>query len=512
MTLSLKKLADALAQTAAVGTSNVHETADQIRCQGSWSSADLVELWIGLRGETEEGFVSVAIQDFDGHEIDDEDFNYAELEGQEFTIWVTKKTGPSVFFFLTLDGFRHGLTDDRVVQTARAIFVHSEFEVFESKICSCSPLSDEQQLHGSECSLLEQEVEATKLTRYLTHGIQAPRIAFWIVDHFPAKTSAVWDVWSSAASRALRVVPASEIWENDGQLNLSVSGPSSGSSKRVFTLGDKDLAHCYIQLCEVSAWLIEVPRDASIRHAYLTSELARECPLESKLWDDTLPNALNDAFDGAKAHYNAYLLEASTDMIKSFAELRKAVSAETENAISRTHDLLKGLAGSLAVSVGVIVFRLPKLFEKRVSGGDQFITQCIFGVLCGWMVFICVYSVIVNYNFLRAIKVSQSGWHSKVHSVLSSKEFNDIVVVPLKRVELTYVCASGSIVIVYFLAAITLGYLATNPFQEGDLVNEIKMEDVRVTETEKSAEANANVTVEEKIGSNENTDTKTENK
>lgn len=472
MTRFLRELVDAIELTSRASSQAVHETAAQLRVSGTWNDQVTFERWRGFLRADLPTWIGVRIQDRDNNEIDLLSADLADLASQEFSVIIQKKHESGAYFFLTLDGFRNGLTDQSLVRNARRIFVYECFARFESRRCIfCSLKNDPTHIsNGLAPSIQDVEVEAAQLTRYLTQDIVPPVISFWVAKEISQDNSSVWQVWRTRATQELLLFPATEVWQSESGLMLSLSGGSSGPRRRVLEFSrDENLqtGDIYEVLCKAAGWVIAVPREANIRHTYLAAELAREWPPNCSNWTTGFPSVLGAAIEGAQAHYEAHLLETSGEILKSLAELRKSVTAETQDAIKRTHDLTKALAASLAVSVGVILFRLPTLLDATASASDKQISQVVFGVLCGWMVFICSYFLVVNYNFRKALASSQKTWHSKIHAVLSSAEFHEMATKPLQKAERVYFWAATATTVVYIAAAVLLGTLAYDPFSDG---------------------------------------------
>lgn len=471
MTLSLKKLIDAVHEAATSSAGVVDETKSEVRCSGRWVSNALFDQWSGIQAAVPVPWLNLCLRDAGGVDLDLSSWSFEEIEGQAFSIVLQKVVPEGVFAFLTVGGFRNGLQDAVVEKAARVVYVMGEFAPFASGACAFLPLSDECDFAAALAihagALVGDEVEAARLTRYMTLRRRPPRLAFWVEKQPPSMPSDVSDVWRAEAVKSLLLVPVNEIWEGEGGLCVGLSGLKAGPKKRTLSVGEEALvgAECFAALNDAVSWLIEVPREAAVRHVYLTAELAREWPSDVPEWARGLAGQLKLALEGARTHYEAYLLETSSEMLKSLADLRKAVSEETGRAIARTQSLLTALAGSLAAALGVLLLRVPALISTKTPEVDRTISQYVFGILAVWMVFICAFSLVTNWKFRAAMDAGRNNWHKKIHAVLSTTEFDEIATGPLRKAEKVYNVAAWVVAAVYGIAALSLAVLATDPFE-----------------------------------------------
>lgn len=472
MTLSLNDLLAAAHEATRSGSVPLCESRSELRCDGRWTDAKLLDDWRTIQSASLPSWIQLRIEDAADTEIDLTTQSFNDVKDQEFTVVVRKTLPAGAFVFLTLDGLRNGLSDETVEASARNLFVLQDFPVFSSHACRFIPLRDGTDISQATCTAGDTnqsaEVESGKLTRYLTRSQRPPRLTFWLQKEPPTAPSDVWHAWCNRAANRLVLVPVNEVWEDEAELRVALSGPKSGPRKRTLlaALEKLNATACFPALNEAVSCLVQVPREASVRHTYLTAELAREWPADDQSWADALPERLPSALEGAKAHYEAHLLETSRDVLKSLADLRKSVNEETGKAIDRTHSLLKALAGNLAAALGTLLFRLPALINVSASPSDRHLSQILFAILAVWMVFVCSFSLMVNHKFRTAMNASRNNWHTRIHAILSNTDFAQMASDPLDRAERVYNCAAVVVVAVYIAVSVSLAYLATDPFQE----------------------------------------------
>lgn len=470
MTISILKLAlDAAAETSERNGGAIQDIVTELRCYGSWDDETIFNKWKKIQDELNLSYIGLTILDAGDQEIILNEVLYNDIYGQAFSVILRKNFPNNVAFFMSIDGFSKGIRSESLQKNIHTVFILYEFEEFSSRSCRFLPLRGDTDLLDLEHSINPmyfEDVQSGKLTRYLTRTRNPPMLGFWLQKSAPQDNSPVWQAWATAAAENLMYVPANEIWEDQSGIRITITGPKHGPRKRNLKEGLEklDALKAFPVLNAAVTWIVEVPREASVRHVYLTAELAREWPVNSEAWGEHLSHCLDTSMEGAKAHYEAHLLETSSDMLKALADLRKAVNEETSKSVDKTHALLTTLAGSLAAGLGVILFRLPYLTNLSHSVNEIIISQILFAALSAWMLFVCAFSMMVNFKFRRALNISRNNWHSKIHAILPTDDFEKMAAQPLRHAEYIYNCASIFISVIYITAALILAFLAWCPW------------------------------------------------
>lgn len=466
--LRYNALIDAVSKSLAdAPNSRLDESTTEFRLNSEWLTRDIYEAWSAILAEQRPAWLNLSIFDAGHSPIDLARNTFDDLEGQEFSVVVQKNLHANTFLFLTIEGFRNGLSDPNVERNATQIYIGSAFSPFKTHRCCFIPYADAI-ADGIPLPVPETGVDTIdirKLVRSLTSEYTRPVIGFWLVSERPSAASEVWSVWTSAAAHKLALIPINEIWGAGGDLTIGLAGPKNGPRKRSIraNMAGLNVGSAFTPLTDAVSWICDVSREAAIRHTYLTSELAREWPSDDPDWTSQLHVRLPIALEGAKAHYEAHLLETSSEMLKTLSDLRKSVSEETQKAIDRTQSLLTALAGNLAAVLGVLLLRGPALLSTNPNSGEAVWTRVIFAALAVWFVFVCAFSLITNAKFRAALNDGRQKWHAKIHALLSSADFQQIASEPLKKAEHIYNVAASCVGVVYIIVTAGLGILAYDP-------------------------------------------------
>lgn len=444
------KLASAVRQLAAArGTFN--ETAESLVANGRLVSAEHLQQWYDLASGAAEHNLLLTLLDALGDPIDPDSGVTEFSPDQELRVRVTKGSGPLVRFF-TLEGFRNGLTAPDVVRRARLMLVAEDFAPFRSATCEFRPWDTaSNSLAVPVGEGLATEVDPKKLVRDAIGGALPTSIEFWLPGTAPESVSPVYTAWMEAASEALLLAPAAEVWPGEDDTKVVLAGPR----KRTLPLKRDafQARQAFVPLTDAVRWVCDVPREAEVRHTLLVKRLATEWPADDPPWAEGLPRVLGVALEGAKADYKAHLHEKTAETLKALGDLRKALNEETSKVVERTQGLTGALFRDLALAVGAISVRLLALSgDGKAVAGTRYVVVAI-GV---WLLISLWLSLDTNRRFLRLQARMRASWHRRIHAVLSSRDFTALARRPLKEATKAYRMTSQWVGVIYLVLVFSL--------------------------------------------------------
>lgn len=469
-TLRPKDLVDVLDKIESSSTDSVHETAGELRAHGTWNTSGLFDSCKRLCRAQSGECVKIYILDFTDSSFELESTSFDEINGQEFQLVIRKYPPIDTQFFFTNKGFKSYLSTPEAENESNAIYVFGSFDSFSSHACSFysfTGLDALTRLAITDTATVNDEVDIRRLIRFMTDAVTPPRVAFWLLKDEPTHESEIFNIWKTKASERLIYIPASEVWQEKGQTRICLAGPKGGPRKRIvgLNIAELDADRVFNRLTEAVTWIVEVPREASLRHAYYASELAREWPTPEVSLETALYDQSNWALEGAKALYEAHVLDTSAEILKSLTELRKAINEEASKTIEKSQNLAKALATSLAAVLGTLLLRFPSLMQEKEKIGELRLTQLLLLFLAGWMLFSIAFTLWSNLKFKTALNNCRSKWHNKIHSILSKREFDEIAIEPMQEAESIYAKISIIVSTIHIAIALFLISFAFNIFK-----------------------------------------------
>lgn len=412
----LESLIDGLGKSA-----NIRETIDQLDISGHVSPelSDAFKLAYDnfLSEKSDEWSVSIRDGEFSEISID-------SIASEDVTLIVKKPVGGRVFF-ATMKGFSSAL-DDKSLTLSKELLILGSFIGFKTQGFSVLPW-DGTLLSGlSYIEPSPDSIDPRKgIVRDLT-GITVPADPYrWIL--LGEKGSGEpWNIWRNKATRKLATLFVSDVWEED-KIKISLHG----SRKRTFILGDEcQDNNVYEKVCQASKWLL-VKQDTEARHEVLVrrlSAIVRDSDNTTE-WLTVLPEALQDALDGARLDHRAYVRSKSAETVKAMADLRKAVGEDVSRIVERVHRLSTGFVVGLAALATGLGVRLTLLTSQKNTWQAVGIIFCIVVLAITWASIILQRRVSSKslVNELRNMR----RWHKNVHTALTRSDYKELALCPV---------------------------------------------------------------------------------
>lgn len=232
----------------------------------------------------------------------------------------------------------------------------------------------------------------------------------------------IFQLWVYASSRALTISLATTYYAEADTVELL------GPPRLTFgNLSRSDLpllsADGFVLLHKLVEWIYVSERECELKHQLVVQELTRLSSDETSI-AALLKRRAETALDGAKIAYNFDLQEVSKDSLKGLAELRKAVSEETQRITEATKQLSLGAAGAVFYGLGLIAAKITANVPVWVLN-----LMAIVGFL-----YVCVV-LYINYAFMREQKSLRDVWRRKLYRYLTDTEYHDMVINPTARSE-----------------------------------------------------------------------------
>lgn len=235
------------------------------------------------------------------------------------------------------------------------------------------------------------------------------------------------------------------------------------------------------QLQDAVYWVYELNREAELRHRLLATEIARmgrgDVDVESHF-----RAYLRSALEGAKASYQVYLGETTTDILNALNDLRRHATEETAKAMDSTQKA----SGSMAVTLGIGI----TIYATHVGAAvpPWIVTLVIIGT---W-----VYTALVvwsNWRFIRLERHQQQVWHPRLYRFLPQSEYEAMIQRPSRRSARIYARTSllGLIAVaVIGVVIIAASFLNDPPAADKEPPTEVHRPDNTTPEAQTPKEAN----------------------
>jgi hypothetical protein len=280
---------------------------------------------------------------------------------------------------------------------------------------------------------------ATRSPRVLVRETAANRrvpedIRLWLLDEHSHVnlTDALHAIWAGKAFDALTRSLANELAGDNG--TLLFRGPPTLqlqslelSPQALLALGENG----FDQLQSTARWVYEWSREAELRHAMLSTEIARS---GREIGDAAVYFAahLGNALEGAKVVYQLHLSELTLDTLNALSTLRGNVSDDAARTTESTQQALTKVAAALGVGLTVIAARIgndisPWLVVMAMSVACLY---CLLELLAGWKL-ICIR------------RSARDAWHPRLYRFLPSADYRKMVIKPAQRSGKVYLWATG---------------------------------------------------------------------
>lgn len=274
-------------------------------------------------------------------------------------------------------------------------------------------------------------------------------------DQSEAQLSAVFKTWRGAALPQLLLCLADEVWKQDGDICVALTGPRKRKLRAA--LETVDPKRDFKLVTEVADWIFNSGRDAETRHTLFVYELAREWPGEDPFassFADRAPGAL----EAAKTAFRMHVRDASKETLKSLQELRKTLADDVTRVVTQTRELTGNLWRDLLVVVAAVLGRFT-LLATPGKGEAGFADALLYG-LAIYLAFSLGMVLFANARFMKLFRKVQAKWQVKLYGFIDPDDFKSLATEPLTEAEGVYERARNAAIAAYALTAIALISLA----------------------------------------------------
>jgi hypothetical protein len=259
-------------------------------------------------------------------------------------------------------------------------------------------------------------------------------VRFWLLDEHSQVDLAdpLQGIWAAKAFDALARSLANELEADNGALVFrgpptlqldSMQPPSTDLQ----TLGIEG----FNQLQTAARWVYEWSREAELRHAMLSTEIARS-GRETSNAATYFATHLANALEGAKVVYQLHLSDLTLDTLNALSTLRGNVSDDAARTTESTQQALTKVAAALGVGLTVIATRI---------GNDisPWLVLLAMAVACVY----CLLELLAGWRLIRIRRSAREAWHPRLYRFLPSADYCKMVIKPAQRSERVYLWATG---------------------------------------------------------------------
>ena len=400
---------------------NIRETIGQLDISGRVSpeQSDSFKLAYDdfLKEMSDEWSVSIRDGEFSEISID-------SITNEDVTLVVKKPVGGRVFF-ATLAGFSSAL-DDKSLTLSRELLVLGSFTEFKTRGFSVLPWDGIPLPSLPYFDPSPDAIDPRKgIVRDLT-GITVPADPYRWILLGDKGSGEPWEIWRSKATRKLATLFVSDVWEED-KTKISLNG----ARKRTFVLGSEcEDNNAYEKVCQASEWLL-VKQDTEARHEVLVrrlSAIVRDSDTNTD-WLAVLPEALQEALDGARLDHRAYVRSKSAETVKAMADLRKAVGEDVSRIVERVHRLSTGFVVGLAALATGLGVRLTLLTSQKSTWPAVGIIFCLVVLAITWAS-ITLQRHVSTKSLVNELR-NMRRWHKNVHTALTRSDYRELALRPV---------------------------------------------------------------------------------
>ncbi|WP_459676142.1 hypothetical protein [Acidisoma sp. 7E03] len=267
--------------------------------------------------------------------------------------------------------------------------------------------------------------------------------------------NAVFKTWRDIALPQLLLCLADEIWRQDGEIQVALTGPRRRKLRA--TLETIDAKRDFKIITEVAEWVFNSGRDAETRHTLFVYELAREWPGEGP-FASTFAERAPGALEAAKTAFRMHVRDASKETLKSLQELRKTLADDVTRVVAQTRELTGTLWRDLLVVVAAVLGRFS-LLASLGTGEAGFANALLYG-LAVYLAFSLGMVLFANARFMALFRMMQANWQTKLYGFVDSEDFKSLATEPLNKAEGVYECTRNAAITAYGLTVIALIALA----------------------------------------------------
>lgn len=405
----------------------------------------------------------------------------AESDG-ELRVSFIKLPTASTFYFLHARGLATLLDDRDKAALARRVLVAEDFVPFRTVQCSFepwtgmvadAPVGDEpglpvpRRIVRDQLAVVPLSIGPLLLTVPPPSPAQADDlVAGEARQEAPAdaavpqhqgepRVSAVFETWRAAALPQLLLCLVDEVWKQDGETRVAITGPRKRKLRAALDTVDPE--RDFKLATEVADWIFNSGRDAETRHTLFVYELAREWPGEEPLassFADRAPGAL----EAARTAFRMHVRDASKETLKSLQELRKTLADDVTRVVTQTRELTGTLWRDLLVVVAAVLGRFT-LLATPGKGEAAFADMLLYG-LAVYLAFSLGMVLYANARFMALFRKVQAKWQVKLYGFVDPDDFKALATEPLSEAEGVYERTRKVAIAAYAITAIALIALA----------------------------------------------------
>ncbi|WP_420141969.1 hypothetical protein [Sphingomonas sp.] len=406
----------------------------------------------------------------------------------ELRLSFIKAPTASTFYFLTVRGLAVLLGDRDKAALARRVLVAEDFAPFRTVQCSFepwtemvadAPAGDEPALPVPRRIVRDQlavvplsigpllltvppqpakSIEMPAADDYAAAGAPVATAAVGAVppqDKVENTLSPVFETWRDAALPQLLLSLSDEVWRQDGETRVMLTGPRK--RKLIAALDKVDARRDFKLVTAAADWVFNSGRDAETRHTLFVYELAREWPGEEP-FGSTFADRAPGALEAAKTAFRMHVRDASKETLKSLQELRKTLADDVTRVVNQTRELTSTLWRDLLVVVAAVLGRFTLLAIPE-KGEAEFADALLYG-LAIYLAFSLGMVLFANARFMALFRKVQAKWQIKLYGFVDPEDFKTLATEPLSEAETVYTRTRDAAITAYGLAIIALIALA----------------------------------------------------
>lgn len=429
------------------------EDIDRLEVAGEFSN-ELLDQWRVIASEaTTHSIGTVTAIDSVGDDIDLDSADISTLGGTT-RIRVKKTPTDSTYYFFTAKGMISLLSNADRCSHARIVLIAESFKPFQTESCHfgqwITPVADDLSPNPMA------SVIPRRLVKDMIGGFVPLSIGpFLLVGEALSDSSSVFCEWRSFSIRQLLACLASEVWDDNGTVMVTLHGPRTRKVEADFESANAEDLH--FPLTECARWVYASGRDIEVRHTLMTYELAREWP-DNLTWAKGFSVKATHSLDAAKTAFHAHIRETSKETLKSLGDLRKTLGEDVARVSQQTRDLLSTLWRDFAVAVTAVVARVVLILAEKPSS-DSIVVKGILVSIAGFLIFSLIFTLRSNSRFMTIADDNRKVWRNKLYGFLPDDDIKALSDDPLQQSTAVYRKATRWVIGAYVLA--TIAILAT---------------------------------------------------
>lgn len=442
----------ASAERLALAAGSLDERLERVDVRGTPDAELRGELAAAARGWVDGGFGTFDAIDALGDELAIDQLETAE---GELRLSFGKIPTASTFYLLTPRGIAVLLDDKDRAAGARRVLIAQDFAAFSTVSCTFEPWTE----MVADAPVLE-DVNVPVPRRIVRDQLAIVPLSLGalLLVQGPDADSAPFQTWRAAACPQLLICLSDEVWRQDGNVRVTLTGPRR--RKLAAALEAIDLDRDMAPVTEAADWIYNSGRDAETRHTLFIYELAREWPGETPFAEGFAERAAG-ALDAARTAFRMHVRDASKETLKSLQDLRKTLADDVTRVVTQTRELSGTLWRDLLVVVAAVLGRFT-LLSTPGAGEALFADALLYG-LAAYLLFSLMMTLTANARFMKIYRDAQTQWRTKLYGFVDPADFETLAAGPLGKAEATYAAIRNAAIAAYGLTIVAMVALAVLP-------------------------------------------------